>query len=103
MPVYGFVLCEYFNTLLYSGADCKACDNSDMTPFMIAAEKGHMDVAKTILRRDSTVVSTTTMKWALEKNLTAFFQVSKLWLLSVLFSMSLVFVCTGVHKESVQL
>ena len=48
-----------------------------MNPCMIAAEKGHLDVAKTILRRDSTVVSATVMKWALEKNLIAIFQVHR--------------------------
>ena len=66
-----------------SGAGTRASDNSDMNPFMIAVEKGHLEVAKTMIRNDPALMSmplgsgSTVIHWALEKghSRSAFFKV----------------------------
>ena len=68
----------------YSGADTRASDNSDMKPFMIAVEKGHLEVVKAMMRMDPGLVSlltgfrSTVIHWALEKghNGSVFFKVN---------------------------
>ena len=70
-------------SLHYSGADTRATDNSDMTPFMIAVEKGHLEVAKIMINEDPGLMSmplgsgSTVVHWALEKghSRSAFFEV----------------------------
>ena len=57
-----------------SGADTRAYDNSDMNPFMIAIDKGHMEVVKAMEQKDPGLVSfsvgsgSTMIHWALEKS-----------------------------------
>ena len=58
---------------LHSGADTRASDNSDMNPFMLAIEKGHLGVVKMMMEKDPDPVSlsvssgSTVIYWALEK------------------------------------
>ena len=65
----------------YSGADVTTCDNSNLNPFMLALEKGQKAVAEFILGRDTDCLVTVgkTIEWALEKDLTLFFEVWKLF------------------------
>ena len=53
----------------YSGADTRASDNSDMEPFMIAVEKGHLEAVKALIKKDPGLMSSgsTVIHWALEK------------------------------------
>ena len=57
-----------------SGADTRAFDNSDMNAFMIAVEKGHMEVVKALIKKDPGLVSfsigsgSTMIHWALEES-----------------------------------
>ena len=70
-------------SLHYSDADTRASDNSDMNPFMVAVEKGHLEVAKILIREDPGLMSiplgsgSTVIHWALEKghSRSAFFEV----------------------------
>jgi len=75
--VLAVIVMSSFGAVPYSGADVTACDNSDVNPFMLALEKGHTEVAKTILEANSDCVASADISvgWALEKNLTAFFKV----------------------------
>ena len=65
----------------YSGADPRAFDHSDKTPFMLAVEKGHLKVAKLMVEMDSNLVSLklgsgeTVIHWALERGFDVFFKV----------------------------
>ena len=67
-----------------SGADTRAFDNSDMNAFMIAVEKGHMEVVKAMMKKDPGLMSlpmgsgSTVIHWALEKghSRSTFFKVS---------------------------
>ena len=67
----------------YSDADTRASDNSDMNPFMIAVEKGHLEVVEAMMKKNPDLVSlstgfkSTVIHWALEKdtNRSAFFEV----------------------------
>ena len=58
----------------YSGADPRASDNSDMNPFMIAVEKGHMEVVNAMEKKDPDLASfsvgsgSTMIHWALEES-----------------------------------
>ena len=69
----------------YSGADVRAFDHSDKTPFMLAVEKGHLRVAKLMTNREPSLVSLqlgsgeTVIHWALERGLDAFFKVCLLF------------------------
>ena len=65
-----------------SGADTRATDKSNMNPFMIAVEKGHLDVVKAMMKKDPEIVllpmgsGSTGIHWALEgDNRDAFFKV----------------------------
>ena len=66
----------------YSGAKATACDHADITPFMLALEKGHLKVAKLMTDEDSSLVSLqlgsgeTVIHWALERDLDTFFKVT---------------------------
>ena len=63
-------------TVHYRGADVMACDNSDLNPFMLALEKGNKEVAHAMLSENSGLAcDEEIVEWALEKNLTIFFQV----------------------------
>ena len=70
-------------SLHYSGADTRASDNSDMNPFMIAVEKGHLEVVKAMMKKDPDLMllsvgsGSTVIHWALEKGYSrsAFFKV----------------------------
>ena len=59
--------------LHYSGTDIRASDYSDMNPFMSAVEKSHLEVVKTMIKKDPDFVSlpmgcgSTAIHWALEK------------------------------------
>ena len=63
----------------YSGADATTCDNSKLNPFMLALEKGQKAVAvfmvKTLKGDDCLGRGGETIGWALEKNLSLFFEV----------------------------
>ena len=56
-----------------SGAETRASDNSDMNPFMLAVEKGHLEVVKIMIKNDPGLMSqpmgseSTVIHWALEK------------------------------------
>ena len=71
-------------SLHHSGSNTRAFDNSDMNPFMLAIEKGHMDVVKAMMKKDPDLMSmqmgsgSTVIHWALEKGHghSAFFKVS---------------------------
>ena len=61
----------------------RGSDNSDMNPFMMAVEKGHLEVVKAMIKKDPGLVSlpvgsgSTVIHWALEKghSRSAFFKV----------------------------
>ena len=61
----------------------RASDNSDMNPFMMAIEKGHLEVVKAMMKKDPGLMSmplgsgSTVIHWALEKghSRSAFFKV----------------------------
>ena len=65
-------LLEFFSST-YSGADTSASDNSGMNPFMLAVEKGNLEVVKVMMRKDPDVVSSpvgdgsTMTHWALKQ------------------------------------
>ena len=65
-------LLEFFSST-YSGADTSASDNSGMNPFMLAVEKGNLEVVKAMMDKDpglvlSTVGYGSTMThWALKQ------------------------------------
>ena len=73
-------------SLHYSGADMRGSDNSDMNPFMMAIERGHLEVVKAMIKKDPGLVSlpvgsgSTVIHWALEKghSRSAFFKVCSL-------------------------
>ena len=88
MPAREFIIwnvltASFHLPLHYSGADTRATDNSGMNPFMIAVEKGHLEVMKAMMRKDPDLVSlpmgsgSTVIHWALEKghHRNAFFKV----------------------------
>ena len=64
----------------------RGSDNSDMNPFMMAIERGHLEVVKAMIKKDPGLVSlpvgsgSTVIHWALEKghSLSAFFKVCSL-------------------------
>ena len=66
----------------YSGADARARDHADITPFMLAVEKGHLEVAKLMVEKDPCLVTLqlgsgqTVIHWALERDLDTFFKVT---------------------------
>ena len=62
--------------LNYRGADTLASDNSDKNPFMLAVEKGHLTVAKAMVKKNPDLISMDIIHWALEKHLNTFFQVN---------------------------
>ena len=68
---------SYFHAVCYSGADATACDNSDLNPFMLALGKGHKAVAEFMLEKGANCLGPggEAIEWALENNITLFFQV----------------------------
>ena len=79
IPLKPHVLSSFYKhfTVHCSEADMTACDNSGMTPFMLALENGHKEVAKVLLENNTQCLylGRRIIDWALEKNLTLFFQV----------------------------
>ena len=88
------------SSLHYSWADKKATltttDNSGMNPFMLAVEKGHLDVVTAMISKDPDLVTwpvgfgSTMIHWALEDghHRNTFFQVCYVFLVnSFLFAM----------------
>ena len=79
-------LCIFYEhgSVHYSGADVTACDNSNLNPFVLALQKSQKSVAKLMLEKASAhcfrpLGPSETIQWALEKNLTLFFEVWQLF------------------------
>ena len=64
---------ENFFLQYYSGADTRASDKSGMNPFMLAVEKGNLEVVRVMMEKDPNIVSSpvgcgsTMIHWALKQ------------------------------------
>ena len=82
------VLVLHSLSYIYSGADTRASDNCDMNPFMLAIEKGHLEVVKAMIMKDPSLVTMqlmgsglTVIHWVLEKShRSTFFKVCPLFM-----------------------
>ena len=76
---FACMVSQAWYTVHYREADVTAYDCSDMNPFMVAIEKNHLEVAKMILEKNPDCLGSQSAAkitdWALEKDLTSFFQV----------------------------